>query len=154
MYPSTHCPQYSEISWSPCLITVFVDIEMFVDDITRTWHLIIISIKMEGGGAYGAGKATGQFDYMAYVKKPQVIIRAVSLVSMRGKVQCNRHSRFYFARSPRNKRVNIAAHVHLFQHLSLTLSVFSQSHSHSQSNAPATVSHSVSPSSVISVTVA
>ena len=35
---------------------------------------------MEGGGAYGAGKATGQFDYLAYIKKPQVILRAVSWV--------------------------------------------------------------------------
>ncbi|KAI0236574.1 Synaptogyrin-1 [Lamellibrachia satsuma] len=33
---------------------------------------------MEGGGAYGAGKATGQFDYLVYIKKPQVILRAVS----------------------------------------------------------------------------
>ena len=35
---------------------------------------------MEGGGVYGAGKATGLFDYLAYVKKPQVILRAVSWV--------------------------------------------------------------------------
>ena len=34
-----------------------------------------------GGGAFGAGKAGGQFDPIAYVKKPQVILRSVSLVS-------------------------------------------------------------------------
>ena len=37
---------------------------------------------MEGGGAYGAGKATGKFDYLVYIKKPQVILRAVSWVGM------------------------------------------------------------------------
>lgn len=36
---------------------------------------------MEGGGAYGAGKAGGPFDPIAFVKKPQVILRAVSWVS-------------------------------------------------------------------------
>lgn len=36
---------------------------------------------MDGGGAFGAGKAGGQFDPVAYVKKPQVIVRALSLVS-------------------------------------------------------------------------
>ena len=37
---------------------------------------------MEGGGtAYGAGKAGGPFDPLAYIKKPQVILRAVSWVS-------------------------------------------------------------------------
>ncbi|ELT99644.1 hypothetical protein CAPTEDRAFT_163343 [Capitella teleta] len=33
---------------------------------------------MDAGGAYGAGKATGQFDPIAFVKRPQVILRAVS----------------------------------------------------------------------------
>lgn len=33
---------------------------------------------MDGGGAYGAGKATGTFDIVAFVKKPQVIIRVIS----------------------------------------------------------------------------
>ena len=37
---------------------------------------------MDAGGAYGAGKATGQFDPIAYIKKPQVILRAVSWVSV------------------------------------------------------------------------
>ena len=37
-------------------------------------------MNMEGSGAYGAGKATGHFDCSAYVRKPQVILRAVSLV--------------------------------------------------------------------------
>lgn len=37
---------------------------------------------MEGGGtAYGAGKAGGPFDPFAYIRKPQVILRAVSWVS-------------------------------------------------------------------------
>ena len=36
---------------------------------------------MEGtGGAFGAGKAGGQFDPIAYIKKPQVILRLLSLV--------------------------------------------------------------------------
>ncbi|KAI0236573.1 Synaptogyrin-1 [Lamellibrachia satsuma] len=35
---------------------------------------------MEGGGAYGAGMATGHFDCSAYIKKPQVIVRFISLV--------------------------------------------------------------------------
>ena len=37
---------------------------------------------MEGGGAYGAGKAGGPFDPIAFVKKPQVILRAVSWVRL------------------------------------------------------------------------
>ena len=37
---------------------------------------------MDGGGtAYGAGKAGGPFDPITFVKKPQVILRAVSWVS-------------------------------------------------------------------------
>ena len=36
---------------------------------------------MEGGGAYGAGKAGGPFDPIAFIKKPQVILRLVSWVS-------------------------------------------------------------------------
>jgi len=37
---------------------------------------------MDGGGAYGAGKATGRaFDVLTFVRKPQVILRAVSWVS-------------------------------------------------------------------------
>ena len=36
---------------------------------------------MEGGGqAYGAGKAGGPFDPIAFIKKPQVILRLVSWV--------------------------------------------------------------------------
>lgn len=34
---------------------------------------------MEGGGAYGAGKATGVFDVISFIKKPQVILKLVSL---------------------------------------------------------------------------
>jgi len=33
---------------------------------------------MESGGAYGAGKAGGPFDPLAFIKKPQVILRLVS----------------------------------------------------------------------------
>jgi len=37
---------------------------------------------MDGGGAYGAGKASGRaFDVITFIRKPQVILRAVSLVS-------------------------------------------------------------------------
>ena len=32
------------------------------------------------GGAYGAGKAGAPFDPVEFIKKPQVILRAVSLV--------------------------------------------------------------------------
>jgi hypothetical protein len=35
-------------------------------------------VAMDGGGAYGAGKATGRFDIIAFVKKPQVILRVIS----------------------------------------------------------------------------
>lgn len=31
-----------------------------------------------GGGAYGAGKATGTFDIIAFARKPQVILRVIS----------------------------------------------------------------------------
>ena len=41
---------------------------------------------MDGGGAYGAGKATGTFDVIAFVKKPQVILRVVSWVSRPGRL--------------------------------------------------------------------
>ena len=37
---------------------------------------------MDGGGAYGVGKATGRFDPVAYAKKPEVILRAVSWVRL------------------------------------------------------------------------
>jgi len=34
-----------------------------------------------GGGAYGAGKASGRaFDVLTFLRKPQVILRAVSWV--------------------------------------------------------------------------
>lgn len=39
-----------------------------------------ISSKMDGG-AFGAGKSGGPFDPMLFVRKPQVIVRLVSLVS-------------------------------------------------------------------------
>ncbi len=32
-------------------------------------------------GAYGAGGATGNFDFKEYVKKPQVICRGLGVVS-------------------------------------------------------------------------
>lgn len=35
------------------------------------------------GGAYGGGKAGAPFDPIAFVQRPQVILRAVSLVSSR-----------------------------------------------------------------------
>ena len=37
---------------------------------------------MEGGGAYGAGKAGGPFDPLTFIRKPSVILRAVSWVSV------------------------------------------------------------------------
>ena len=41
------------------------------------------TLKMDsGGGAYGAGKATGQFDPLNFIKKPHVIVRLISLVSL------------------------------------------------------------------------
>ena len=40
-----------------------------------------------GGGAFGAGKAGGQFDPVTFIKKPQVIARLISLV--RVFVDCN-----------------------------------------------------------------
>ncbi|ESO08854.1 hypothetical protein HELRODRAFT_168768 [Helobdella robusta] len=35
---------------------------------------------MNGGGAYGAGKATGMFDVIGFLKKPQVILRFFSII--------------------------------------------------------------------------
>lgn len=35
---------------------------------------------MDGGGAYGAGKSTGKFDVITFLKKPQVILRCTSWV--------------------------------------------------------------------------
>ena len=36
---------------------------------------------MDGGGAYGAGKATGVFDAISFLKKPHVILRLIALVT-------------------------------------------------------------------------
>lgn len=36
------------------------------------------------GGAYGAGMAGGAFNVLAFIKKPQVILRIVSWVSFDG----------------------------------------------------------------------
>lgn len=36
---------------------------------------------MDSGGAYGAGKSSGKFDIIAFVKKPQVVLRGASWVS-------------------------------------------------------------------------
>lgn len=38
-------------------------------------------LKMDVGGAYGAGKAGAPFDPILFVKRPQVIVKAVCLVS-------------------------------------------------------------------------
>lgn len=38
-------------------------------------------IKMDVGGAYGAGKAGAPFDPLLFVKRPQVIVKGVCLVS-------------------------------------------------------------------------
>lgn len=37
---------------------------------------------MEGVGAYGGGKAGGTFDPVSFAQRPQVILRAVSWVSV------------------------------------------------------------------------
>ncbi|XP_050391093.1 synaptogyrin-2 [Patella vulgata] len=39
-----------------------------------------MSNPQQGAGAYGAGKAGGAFDPVLYIKKPQVILRLVSLI--------------------------------------------------------------------------
>jgi hypothetical protein len=36
---------------------------------------------MDGGGAYGGGKAGAPFDPIQFAQRPQVILRAVCLVS-------------------------------------------------------------------------
>jgi hypothetical protein len=36
---------------------------------------------MDGGGAYGGGKAGAPFDPIQFVQRPQVVLRAVCLVS-------------------------------------------------------------------------
>ena len=33
------------------------------------------------GGAFGAGKSTGKFEPLVFIRKPEVILRAVSLVT-------------------------------------------------------------------------
>lgn len=38
---------------------------------------------MDGGGAYGGGKAGAPFDPIAFVQRPLVILRALCLVSLR-----------------------------------------------------------------------
>lgn len=45
------------------------------------WWLFLLKEKMDSGGAYGAGKAGGAFDPFIFVQRPQVILRAVCLVS-------------------------------------------------------------------------
>jgi hypothetical protein len=48
--------------------------------------LIVNGKKMDGGGAYGGGKAGSPFDPIQFVQRPQVILRAACLVS------CFKHS--------------------------------------------------------------
>jgi hypothetical protein len=44
--------------------------------------VVVVSGKnMDGGGAYGAGKAGAPFDPIQFVQRPQVILRAACLVS-------------------------------------------------------------------------
>ena len=55
---------------------------------THCWHIIRCKMstpatqQQQVGGAYGAGKAGAPFDPLVYIKKPQVILRLVSLVRM------------------------------------------------------------------------
>lgn len=42
----------------------------------------VVYENMEGVGAYGGGKAGGAFDPISFVQRPQVIVRAVSWVSL------------------------------------------------------------------------
>ena len=43
--------------------------------------VVVTGRNMDGGGAYGAGKAGAPFDPIQFVQRPQVILRAVCLVS-------------------------------------------------------------------------
>lgn len=43
--------------------------------------LLVTGKNMDGGGAYGGGKAGASFDPIQFVQRPQVILRAVCLVS-------------------------------------------------------------------------
>lgn len=43
--------------------------------------MVFSGSKMDGAGAYGGGKAGAPFDPIAFVQRPQVILRAVCLVS-------------------------------------------------------------------------
>lgn len=43
--------------------------------------MVVTDRNMDGGGAYGAGKAGAPFDPIQFVQRPQVILRAVCLVS-------------------------------------------------------------------------
>lgn len=37
---------------------------------------------MNAGGAYGGGKAGGSFDPITFIQRPQVLLRALSWVSL------------------------------------------------------------------------
>jgi hypothetical protein len=43
--------------------------------------LVVTGRNMDGGGAYGGGKAGAPFDPIQFVQRPQVILRAACLVS-------------------------------------------------------------------------
>lgn len=43
--------------------------------------VVVTGRNMDGGGAYGAGKAGAPFDPIQFVQRPQVILRAACLVS-------------------------------------------------------------------------
>lgn len=43
--------------------------------------MVVTDRNMDGGGAYGAGKAGAPFDPIQFVQRPQVILRGLCLVS-------------------------------------------------------------------------
>jgi hypothetical protein len=43
--------------------------------------VVVTGRNMDGGGAYGAGKAGSPFDPIQFIQRPQVILRAACLVS-------------------------------------------------------------------------
>lgn len=58
------------------------DIRKYADVIVPCVQVSLnLETKMDGGGAYGAGMAGGSFDPVAFIKKPQVILRIGSWVS-------------------------------------------------------------------------
>jgi len=57
--------------------------------------VVVTGRNMDGGGAYGAGKAGAPFDPIQFIQRPQVILRAACLVSFISRTDFIFVNRFY-----------------------------------------------------------